>query len=238
MRVHALTQGTVYLHVHIINDEIPQTKWLTLKTGLVQSLRLVSISTQTESIETFLFYKNSAPHGSADLGLVSKSTGMSQIWDSSPWSPPTPTTLEHWALFCSFQLTIFTALNQTHPAVCFWYFLLHGWHHDMDELRVCSMINAVRIKTWWSKERWLSLFSWMSRPPAPWFGNHQFLQGSSYWRCSRGCCDPSTNSHPPTDQSDHWRKKRHRGGGRKRVKNILFLKNKEKRLYSEKRIET
>lgn len=51
------------------------------------------------------------------------------------------------------------------------------------------------------------VFSWRSKPPGPWFESHRFQKGNSCWRWSRGCCGRGTDSHPPTDQSDHWRKK-------------------------------
>lgn len=74
----------------------------------------------------------------------------------------------------------------------------------------CSAINAVLIKPirgeWRRKSAFAqSSLSRTSTPPAPWFGSHQFLRGSSYWKCSRGCCGPGTNFHPPTDQSDRCR---------------------------------
>lgn len=61
---------------------------------------------------------------------------------------------------------------------------------------------------WWARWRGQRhmVFSWMSKPPGPWFGSHQFRTGNSCWRWSRGCCGRGTDSHPPTDQSDHWRK--------------------------------
>lgn len=121
-----------------------------------------------------------------------------------------------------------TALNHTDKSSSLWliFFFLHFFFFHMDVTMkwmsscvcFCSVINAVLIKLSWGRSesksqretpRPLGVFSRTSTPPAPWFGSRRFLRGNSYWRCSRGCCDPSINSHPPTDQSDHCRKKRH-----------------------------
>lgn len=69
-----------------------------------------------------------------------------------------------------------------------------------------------------------SLLSWTSTPPDPLPGSRRFPRGSSCWMWSRGCCDPGTDSHPATDQSDHCGS--NKGGKNKSFRTLVWRKYK------------
>lgn len=174
----------------------------------VQSLRLVTHSVQKWGLKESSFI-------TVQLQSVqfpaAKPAGMSRPWNSSINLSPGQKAAQDQPCSVHFRSLRSTALNHTYKSSSLW-LIFFSFHMDVTMKQMsscsCSVINAVLIKpievSWKETPQSLGLFSWTSTPPAPSLGSRPFLRGSSCWRCSRGCCDPGTDSHPPTDQSDHF----------------------------------
>lgn len=86
--------------------------------------------------------------------------------------------------------------SELRPNQCF-----KGWWDEWTAVCVYDQGQS------WSEVTVQVAFSWTSKPPGPWFESRQFLRGNSCWRWNRGCCGRGTDSHLPTDQSDHWKER-------------------------------